>query len=50
MVDNTGSHLTVVLPDLQTSEGELNETQLAQVSGGIGWCVGIGDDYTIVGK
>ncbi|KPD07729.1 hypothetical protein AM501_13950 [Aneurinibacillus migulanus] len=34
VIDNAGAHLTVVLPDLQGEEGELDETELAQVSGG----------------
>lgn len=34
MVDNAGAHLTVVLPDLQAGDGELDESELAQVSGG----------------
>ncbi|KPD07730.1 hypothetical protein AM501_13955 [Aneurinibacillus migulanus] len=34
MVDNAGAHLTVVLPDVRSGEGELDESELAQVSGG----------------
>ncbi|NME99554.1 NHLP leader peptide family RiPP precursor [Aneurinibacillus aneurinilyticus] len=34
VIDNAGAHLTVVLPDLQVGEGELDETELTQVSGG----------------
>lgn len=48
IVDNAGAHLTVVLPDLQTSEGELDETQLTQVSGGLAIYAPAGDTCTVV--
>ncbi|MFT9847136.1 NHLP leader peptide family RiPP precursor [Aneurinibacillus sp. REN35] len=34
IVENAGANLTVVLPDLQAGEGELDESELTQVSGG----------------